>query len=1399
MPPTDVAALFDQLAVHRVALLEHPSASNESRRAALTWFRAARDDLLELLRQAPTGPDPDIVESAQRLAPFLIATADWAGLVTVCRLGLRCVRKEAAAARLPLLHDLGVGLQRQDERTAATRAFDEVIELATELADHVARGEALTELGRLSWTEGETEEAARLLQRAALAHRLAVHPAGEARAVRELAKLMLEFGDHDSSAAYAERARLLFHEVGDRAGEARALRVLAAGSAIRDQTGAALSTLDQAVALFDEAGDDEGAAEATHAAARLHREAGNLEAARSFAEEAVRRAVAGASATVAELTRFRDLVVANAAVAALLAADSDPARAAVVAERPELLGGYAQVMMIEQGENLRSTLGVDQARIDAALDLLSRRSDGYLADRIHEQLRSAAELAGPDAELPSELPELIRRLAVVDDPQRRRALLTSVIGVVSPAELPVVRAYFLLDMAKAMFAGGAGSEDRERAIEHAMEAERLSDSPQGRRQWAHVLVFLGIAWRQRKLGDPADNVDRALNAFRRALTVFRRRSDPQNWAAIMVNLANVYWQRRGTVADLNRAVHRHTAALTVFDRVADERRWATVQSNIGLVLTEPAMAGDPANLEAGRRALLAALETSALRPLERASALINLSQCYRLRTTGDLENNLDSAVRLATDAYDLMCRFGSSLDRSNAACAIGDAERRAARQRGLDPLAAVEWYERALELAPVDEGPQLHAAAADSLAGTLALLTNASPADWRRAIELHETAMAVYEQLGDRMEHARVCYNLATTLLEGQDRDVERAIGLLERSLITRRRDLVPLDWAESMTALAGAWQDHPERPDPVRAVELLAQVVEVVTPTTAPDDARRAWSRLGSAYSDLGRWGDAAAAYEQALAATELRYRAIVLPGGKDAELQHVADVPWEAAHAAAAAGDAERAAVILEASRARSLGARLQRDRADLAALEAVSAPAAATYRTAVDRLRALEARQRLTELPDVGDPNALRASMTDAQAQLDAAVGQIRGLPGFATFLGGDPMSVLGQAALSDLPLVYLAVARHGAVAVIVTSPRPHAAPDVQALRCPLTADQLAAAASGIEFSDDDGLAQLLVLLGAELIEPLARRLRTLGAPGVVLIATGALGGLPLHAARYGSPPRRLIDEIDVSYAPSARVLLAARGTAGAARTRPLRLVGVAEPQPCDPPLPWASAELAAAAALFNGNADLVPGATATAQAVLDALPAATHLHFAGHGYYDPVEPLDSYLALAGGDRLRLRDLLDSNAMDGVRLVVASACQTAVTDLARLPDEAIGLPAGLVQAGAGAVIGTLWEVNDRAAALVVARFYTNHLRGDPEAGTPPMPPARALADAQRWLSAATTAEIDRFAAGVGLRRLRSVDHRRGAEVRCTAAADGAGTPARSAVRPSHWAAFILVGDGG
>jgi CHAT domain-containing protein len=128
-----------------------------------------------------------------------------------------------------------------------------------------------------------------------------------------------------------------------------------------------------------------------------------------------------------------------------------------------------------------------------------------------------------------------------------------------------------------------------------------------------------------------------------------------------------------------------------------------------------------------------------------------------------------------------------------------------------------------------------------------------------------------------------------------------------------------------------------------------------------------------------------------------------------------------------------------------------------------------------------------------------------------------------------------------------------------------------------------------------------------------------------------------------------------------------------------------------------------------------------------------------------------------------------------------VVLSACQTAVTEFRRLPDEAIGLSTGCLQAGAAGVVSTLWPVADASTALLMVRFYELCLgRG----GAPPLDPAAALGEAQRWLRDATREELARWLQERGALR---------ALLPGFTGADGASRPYRAAF---YWAPFTFVG---
>ena len=132
--------------------------------------------------------------------------------------------------------------------------------------------------------------------------------------------------------------------------------------------------------------------------------------------------------------------------------------------------------------------------------------------------------------------------------------------------------------------------------------------------------------------------------------------------------------------------------------------------------------------------------------------------------------------------------------------------------------------------------------------------------------------------------------------------------------------------------------------------------------------------------------------------------------------------------------------------------------------------------------------------------------------------------------------------------------------------------------------------------------------------------------------------------------------------------------------------------------------------------------------TVEEVLTLMKDAEWVHFACHGIQDAASPTDSGLCLADQRRLKLSDIISVSRPRG-GLAFLSACQTA-TGHKDLSDEAIHIAAGMLFAGYGGVVGTMWSISDRLAPLVTKDVYEQLFRN----GTRPdyREAARALHDA-------------------------------------------------------------------
>ena len=488
------------------------------------------------------------------------------------------------------------------------------------------------------------------------------------------------------------------------------------------------------------------------------------------------------------------------------------------------------------------------------------------------------------------------------------------------------------------------------------------------------------------------------------------------------------------------------------------------------------------------------------------------------------------------------------------------------------------------------------------------------PSDMPRRVQLCQQALcAVHREESPLLWAAlqgELGNSLAQSPLGDRAENLERAIHHYQQALEVYTREAFPEQWATTQNNLATAYSDRirGDRAENLeRAIHHYQQALEVYTPASWPERARGVARNLGNLFFEQERWSEATEAYQVALTAAKDLYQASLLPGSREAQLARAGDLFRRAAYAQARAGDLEGATATLEQGRARGLGEALARDRADLERVRQEDPEAHAQYQQAVARLRRVEQAER--EGPPRGGRRApsqvdLYEEARQAHEALQAAIARIRRIPGYEGFLTLPDWDDVAAAARPGVPLAYLAATPAGSLALVVhrEAGRPaevrvvwadgFTEDDLDRLLVRREGDQVTGGyLPGQLFLREwleEALQEALPLLGERLMGPLAACLRELGATGVVLVPCGRLALLPLHAARYrvDGAEACFLDEWDVAYAPSARVLEAARREAAKRKGVPPRLVGVGNPLPSREVGTWAQGELAKVLPLLKG---------------------------------------------------------------------------------------------------------------------------------------------------------------------------------------------------------------------
>jgi|GEM_PF-1534625 len=559
-------------------------------------------------------------------------------------------------------------------------------------------------------------------------------------------------------------------------------------------------------------------------------------------------------------------------------------------------------------------------------------------------------------------------------------------------------------------------------------------------------------------------------------------------------------------------------------------------------------------------------------------------------------------------------------------------------------------------------------------------------------------------------------------------------------------------------------------------ALENYRRAMDFLPLNTFPKDRRRIALEAGDIYFEQRRWEDAIDTYREAVVANDVLYRIASTELSRREEISQTEGLFNNFAYALAQLKRYEEATVHLEAGRTQILAEIFSRNRASLESLKTEDKIA---LETAWRNLKALEAEVRAirgTDLPQAAKYFAeISSELRTARKELNRIVKQIRD---YAPEFMPKNFNFGSIATAAARPIVYLITTSLGSLALII----PPGAEKMEAkhalllddfstedlsdllAKLPISGEYFKVVSEGKEGllisselggsseshavlsdylkgmldGDEDllksGLDKILPVLRDQLIGPLIARLGDLGFDQAIVIPGGKLSLLPLHAACF--------DKNIFAYAPSARALQMAGNVAEQRSGISPIFLGIGNPMPSNDPLRFARDEVEVIASYFDASSRclLVEG-QATLEETKKRSRGATHIHFACHGLFDVTEPLNSSLDLSGDDKLTLRDLLGGSIdLSSSRLVVLSACQTGITEFLKAPDEAVGFPAGFLQAGVPGLISTLWPVEDISTALLLDHFYKCLM--DPKER---IDAATALHKAQDWLRKSTADEMN------------------------------------------------------
>ncbi|HMF09367.1 MAG TPA: CHAT domain-containing protein, partial [Thermoanaerobaculia bacterium] len=616
-----------------------------------------------------------------------------------------------------------------------------------------------------------------------------------------------------------------------------------------------------------------------------------------------------------------------------------------------------------------------------------------------------------------------------------------------------------------------------------------------------------------------------------------------------------------------------------------------------------------------------------------------------------------------------------------------------------------------------------------------------SVGDSSKSLELFRAARDLRRAMGSRQWEAMALANIAQIhLTQGE---TEQAIAELGQSLTMFRQADDRRSQAQTLIRLGEAWE---RRGDDVRAVAswqpacaIAAQIGDRLTEAEGYAAIARADRRAGRAEESRRTIGQALERIESLRAEVPGEDLRATFSANKQELYRFHTDLLLDRAQHDA--GDAEAAFVSTERARARALVEAIAQSGWDVPG--DLPPDLRRRQQESSAKMHDLERRLRMPGL-DESQRRGFNERLVEAEAEYDRLVLETRERdPRYAALRYPRPLSLSETQALvgPDVALLSYFFTPDALWAFVVTA---------RGLRVERLAADPRSLAERIEnfaelLSEGEPSAPIGRRLHHDLVGPLLAPLPP-EVKRLVIVPDGVLYGLPFEAlsvVRPGFPDRYLIQDFTISYAPSATTLAALgsprrrspaatadllafanparRGEGSSAETSVSRAIYDTEGLAVGP-LPYSELEVRAIRRYAARDSEVLTGPEATEGRLRRADPNRFRiLHFATHGLISPQYPARSALVLAssGGEEndgfLQAREI--SNLKLASDLVVLSACRTARGRV--LAGEGVqSLARAFFYAGARSVVASLWNVNDRSTADLMAAFYRHLSDGEPKA---------------------------------------------------------------------------------